>query len=84
MVLEYLVGEDFQQVLKRKAFGGGFLVANHVKAKFFRGIVFTEQLSITPAWNNTSAYSAWGSAGIAMPVYKRLSFSVSTRSRYSG
>jgi len=39
---------------------------------------FIEQLAITPAWNNTSAYSATGSAGIMMPLYKRLSFSLNT------
>ena len=39
---------------------------------------FIEQLAITPAWNNTSAYSATGSAGITMPLYKRLSFSLNT------
>ena len=40
------------------------------------GILFTEQLSATPAWNNTRAYSAIAGAGITMPVYKRLSLAV--------
>lgn len=43
-----------------------------------RKIVFNEQLSISPAWNNTNAYSAAVSAGFAMPVYKRLSVTINS------
>jgi len=42
------------------------------------GILFSEQLAVTPAWNNTNAYSAAGVAGLTLPVYKRLSVAVST------
>jgi hypothetical protein len=42
------------------------------------GILFNEQLAFTPALNNTRAYSAVGAAGLTLPVYKRLSFAVST------
>jgi hypothetical protein len=41
------------------------------------GILFTEQLSATPAWNNTRAYTASGGAGLTMPMFKRLSLSLS-------
>ena len=37
-----------------------------------------EQLTVIPAWNNTSAYSAAGTAGLTMPMYKRLSLSLGT------
>lgn len=40
------------------------------------GILFSEQLSVTPAWNNTKAYSAAGGAGLTMPVFKRLSLAL--------
>jgi hypothetical protein len=30
-------------------------------------------LAVLPAWNNTKAYSANGSVGLAMPVFRRLS-----------
>jgi hypothetical protein len=40
--------------------------------KFARGILFNEQAGITPAWNNTSAYSAFASAGLTLPVYHRF------------
>jgi uncharacterized protein DUF481 len=41
------------------------------------GILVTEQLSATPAWNNTRAYTAVGGAGLTMPVFKRLSVAMS-------
>ncbi len=43
-----------------------------------RKMVFNEQISLIPAWNNLAAYAANGSAGLILPVYKRLSMSVST------
>jgi hypothetical protein len=71
------VDQQFQESShNQNLFGSTF--AEGYADKFFRGIVFTEQLSITPAWNNTSAYSAAGSAGITLPLYKRLSFSLNT------
>jgi hypothetical protein len=38
-----------------------------------RKLLFTESLAVLPAWNNTKAYSANGSVGLAMPVFRRLS-----------
>jgi len=40
--------------------------------KFAHGIALNQQLSASPAWTNTRAYSAYGSVGITLPVYKRL------------
>jgi hypothetical protein len=40
-------------------------------------ILLSEQISATPAWNNTRAYSASGGAGLSMPVFKRLSIAMS-------
>lgn len=40
--------------------------------KFTHGIVLNQQLSVSPAWNNTRAYSAYGSVGLVFPVYKRF------------
>jgi hypothetical protein len=45
-------------------------------------LVFTEALSVLPAWNNRNAYSANGSAGVAMPVYKRLSLTFTTTDNF--
>ena len=43
--------------------------------KFARGITLNEQLSASPAWTDTRAYSTYGSLGIVLPVYKRFGFS---------
>ena len=40
------------------------------------GIAFNEQLSATPAWTHTRDYSAYASAGLVFPVYKRFGFNV--------
>lgn len=40
--------------------------------KFAHGIVLNELGGVTPAWNNTSDYSAFASAGLTFPVYKRF------------
>ena len=42
-----------------------------------RKMLFTETATILPAWNNFSDYSANVAASLAMPVFKRLSASVS-------
>ena len=41
-------------------------------------IHFDEKVLADIAWNNASAFSASGNSSVRMPVYKRLSFSVST------
>jgi hypothetical protein len=41
-----------------------------------RGIKFTEQLIVIPAWNNTNAISAAANALLTIPVYKRMNFSL--------
>ncbi len=50
--------------------------------KLTHGLVFTEKLVYIPAWNNTKAYSALASAGLALPVYKRFSVSLNTIDNY--
>ena len=39
---------------------------------FAHGILFNEQAGITPAWNDTSAYSAFASAALTFPVYRHF------------
>lgn len=51
--------------------GSGF--SEHYLRKFARGATLDESLSATPAWNNTSAYSAAFSTLLTIPVYKHLS-----------
>ena len=47
-----------------------------------RGLVFNQQVSYLPAYNNDRAYSASESDTLAIPFYKSLSFSVGTLDSY--
>jgi hypothetical protein len=62
-----LIGSSFSEALIRK---------------FGRGINFTEQLTVTPAWNEMSAWMALGNAALNVPVYKRFSFTLSVLDTY--
>ena len=42
------------------------------------GLVFNQGAVITPAFNQTSAYSVEATAGLLFPVYKRFGFTVTT------
>jgi hypothetical protein len=46
--------------------------------KLPKGMVFTQGATITPAFNDSNAYSAQATANLLFPVYKRLGFSVGT------
>jgi hypothetical protein len=62
----------------------GATAAETFNRKFRRGVVFTEQISLIGALNNASAYTAAGNATLAMPLYKRLNFTVSTTDNVLG
>jgi hypothetical protein len=44
--------------------------------KLPHGLVFNQTAVITPAFNNSNAYSAEATAGLVFPVYKRLGFNL--------
>lgn len=48
----------------------------------FRGLLFNQQVSYLPAYNNTRAYSASETNTLAIPFYKSLGFSVGTIDSY--
>ncbi|MGH9520587.1 MAG: DUF481 domain-containing protein [Terriglobales bacterium] len=50
--------------------------------KLMHGIQLNEQAGITPAWNNTKAYSAFASAALTFPVYHHLGFTLGTLDNY--
>lgn len=60
----------------------GSVFAEHYNQKLTHGIAFDQKASVTPAWNNTNAYSAAFSALLTMPVYKRLSGSTGVIDTY--
>jgi uncharacterized protein DUF481 len=53
-------------------FGDGYML------KLPHGLVLNQTAVITPAFNNTNAYSAVATANLLFPVYKRLGFTVGT------
>ena len=55
----------------------GSVFAERYHRKLPRGALLDQNLSVTPAWNNTKAYSAAFNTLLAIPVYKHLSGSTS-------
>ncbi len=51
----------------------GSVFAEHYNRKLKHGLTFDENAAVTPAWNNTNAYSAAFSAILTVPVYKHFS-----------
>jgi len=49
---------------------------------FAHGMIFHEQLSVTPVFNDASAYSAIGTVNLSMPVYKRLAVTIGSVDSY--
>jgi hypothetical protein len=42
--------------------------------KFGKGMTFNQEFTVSPAWTNSKALSSSGTARLAIPVYKRLTF----------
>ena len=55
-------------------FGSTF--AETYNRKLPRNILFNQQISVAPAWNNLNAYSAAGAANLSLPVYKRFNITL--------
>lgn len=60
---------------------GSTFAASYMR-KLPKGMLFNQQISYLPAWNNLHAYSAAETDTLALPVYKRLSMSVGTIDTY--
>ena len=58
---ESLIGSTFAEIYTRK---------------FQHGILLNEQISFTPAWNDSSAYFGSGGLTLAFPVHKRFSLAL--------
>jgi len=71
------INQEFQtSALNQNLIGSTF--AERYSRTLPHGILLAEQLAVTPAWNNTRAYSAVAGAGLTLPVYKRLSLAVNS------
>ena len=53
----------------------GSIFGEAFNRKFQHGLVLDQHLTLTPTWNNTSAYSGAFNVLLTMPVYKRLNAS---------
>jgi hypothetical protein len=51
----------------------GSVFSEHYNRRLTRGVTLEQNAAVTPAWNNTRAYSAAFSAIVTVPVYKHLS-----------
>jgi hypothetical protein len=60
----------------------GSLLAETYHRNLPRKAVFTQGLSVLPAWNNVNAYSANVSAGLALPVFQRLALTVNSTDNF--
>jgi hypothetical protein len=69
------IDQRFETALLNKKLVGSIFGETYVR-KFVHGILFNEQGGITPSWNNTSAYSAFASAGLTFPVYHHFGLTV--------
>jgi hypothetical protein len=49
---------------------------------FTHGMVFHEQVAVTPVFNDPSAYSAIATVNLAIPVYKRLAITIGSVDSY--
>ena len=65
------VHQQFSNALQDQELFGSIFgeVYNH---KFSKNILFSEQLSISPSWNNLNAYSSTGSVSLSIPVFRRV------------
>ena len=69
------IRQSFQQSKNNQNLVGA-TIGESYNRKFAHGILFAEQLAVTPAFNNSNAYSAIGSAALTIPFYKRLNLGV--------
>lgn len=49
---------------------------------FLHGMIFHEQLAVTPVFNDASAYSAIATVNLSIPVYKRLAVTIGSVDSY--
>jgi Protein of unknown function, DUF481 len=62
--------------LNQSLIGSSF--AETYSRKLPRNLIFAQSLTITPAWNQTSAYSAVGGASLTFPVFHRFGLTLAT------
>jgi hypothetical protein len=74
------IDQDFEDGTRNSLIGSTF--GETYSRKFPHGILLTEQANFTPSWNDTSAYTMIGSAGLTFPVYHRFGLTIGTLDNY--
>lgn len=69
------IDQRFQTASLNRQLFGSIFGETYVRT-FAHGILLNQQAGITPAWTDTSAYSAFASAALTFPVYHRLGFTL--------
>jgi hypothetical protein len=72
--IHYEKQQFFDATLNQNLIGSTF--GETYKRKLPRTILLNEFANISPAWNNTNAYSAHAGASLTFPVYKGIGFNV--------
>lgn len=75
------VRQEFQTASADQDLAGSTFEEDFTRG-FRRGIKFTEQLIVAPAWTNSNALTASANATLALPVYKRTNFTLGTIDNY--
>ncbi len=75
------IRQSFSEAANNKNLIGSQFSDTYLR-KLPRGIVFTQALTFTPSWNNTSAFAAIGGATVIFPTYKRLSVNLGVSDSY--
>jgi len=65
------ISYQFQNSSLNKHLFGSIFGETYIRT-FTHGILLNEQAGITPAWTDTSAYSAFASAALTFPVYRHF------------
>jgi len=77
---------QFEKQSFQTASGNQNLIGSTISEAYRRTLpkklIFTESANVIPAFNNANAYSINATAGLALPVYKRLSVNFSTTDNY--
>jgi hypothetical protein len=75
------IRQSFSEASANQSLEGSVFEEDYQRG-LMRGIKFNQTLIVTPAWNNTNALTASGSALLTMPIYKRMNFSIGTIDNY--
>ncbi|HEY5056147.1 MAG TPA: DUF481 domain-containing protein, partial [Acidobacteriaceae bacterium] len=60
----------------------GSTISEQYRRSLPRRLLFTQSFAALPAWNNFHAFSANGAVALAMPVFKRLSLTLTTSDNF--